>query len=52
MLKMLTLFISIYMYFQSHFIQIKREMSCLGANLAFITCSSQAHSALGRNILQ
>ncbi len=35
MLEMLTLFIII--YFQPNFIQIKKEMYCLGANLAFIT---------------
>ncbi len=50
MLKMLTLFISI--YFQPHLIQIKMEMYCLRARLAFITCSNQAQGALGRNILQ
>ncbi len=49
---MLTLFISI--YFQSHFIQFKREMYCLGlgANLAFITCSNQAQRAPDCDALQ
>ena len=40
MLKMQTLFIRI--YFWSHLIQIKREMYCFRAGLAFITCSTVA----------
>ncbi len=50
MLKMLTLFISI--YFQPHLIQIKSELYCLRARLAFISCSNQAQGPLGRIILQ
>ncbi len=50
MLKMLTLFISI--YFQPQLIQIKREMYCSRAKLAFIPCSNQAQGPLGRIILQ
>ncbi len=50
MLKMLTLFISI--YFQPQLIQIKREMYCLKAKLAFISCSNQAQGPLGRIILK
>ncbi len=50
MLKMLILFISI--YFWLHLIQIKREMYCFRAGLAFITCSNHAQGALGRIILQ
>ena len=33
-------------------IQIKREMYCFWAKLAFITCSNHALGALGRIILQ
>ncbi len=50
MLKMLTLFISI--YFWSHLIKIEREMYCFRGRLAFITCSNHAQGALGRIILQ
>ena len=50
MLKMLTVFISI--YFWSHLIQIKREMYCFRKRLAFITCSNHAQGGLGRIILQ
>ena len=50
MLKMLTLFISI--YFQPHLFQIKGEIYCLRARLAFISCSNQAQWPLGRIILQ
>ncbi len=50
MLKMLTLFISI--YFQSHLLQIKREMYCFRARLAFITCNNHVQGSLGRIILQ
>ncbi len=50
MLKMLTLFISI--HFQQQLIQIKREMYCLNAKLAFISSTNQAKGPLRRIILQ
>ncbi len=50
MLKMPTLFISI--YFQLQLIQIQRKMYCLSEKLAFISCSNQAQGPLGRIILQ